>query len=155
MPDFTHFSDDSVVNYLIDHFDEIGAGPPSDDLVGRLTRGIGKGDLVVEKRNDAFAIIARANRTYETPVGFPGSITISPEAKLMFLMVANESKGKGLGSALVAEVKARYMEGQEMELECFGEERKHFFERAGFLLTSTHTDGQFDMVCPQQKQQLE
>jgi N-acetylglutamate synthase-like GNAT family acetyltransferase len=144
MSDFTSFSDLQVVRHLLDQFDDIGVGAPDTNLAGTLMNGIESGHLVVEKRLDAFAIVARPNRKHPGRLSF---IYIPPEADLMFLMVAADARGKGVGNALLIEMKARYMEDQAMKLVCAGEKRKRMFQEAGFVEVALNEDGHHVMVC--------
>jgi N-acetylglutamate synthase-like GNAT family acetyltransferase len=142
--DFISLSDTEVVGYLLEHYADIGVGKPSATLADTLNAGIAAGDLVVEKRVDAFAIVARANRKHPGRLSF---IEIAPQADLMFVMVANDARGKRSGSRLISEVKRTYMEGQAMALVCAGEGRKQFFESAGFREVGTNVNGHFLMFC--------
>ncbi len=144
MPDFGAFSDEQVVQFLLDHFDDIGVGEPASSLANTLKQGIDSGDLVVEKRSCAFAIVARANRKHPGRLAF---IEIPPQADLMFVMVAEESRGQGAGKALIAELKSKYMEGQAMVLVCSGESRKRLFEELGFDEVGLNNDGHYVMIC--------
>lgn len=144
MPDFRSLSDEQVVQYLLDHFADIGVGEPPGALADKLNRGIANDSLVLEKRSGAFAIVARANRKHSGRLAF---VEISPQADLMFLMVAPESRGNGSGRALAQEVKARYMDGQAMELVCAGDVRRRYFESVGFRVVGLNESGHYVMAC--------
>lgn len=142
---FSEFTDVQVLDYLCEHFHEIEAGDPPNDFPDEIKRGIKTGDLAVEKKVGAFAILARANR--KSPIKF---VRIAPESDLLFLYVAPDQRGTGFGSLFLEELKSKYMEEQEMELICAGERRKAFFEKAGFVCRNMTTQGLYHMWCSPQ-----
>ena len=101
------------------------------------------GDLSIEKRIDAFAVVCHANRHSLLPF-----VNIPPQSDLMFLFVSSKVRGTGLGRKLLDEVKAKYMQDQGMELVCAGEKRKMFFASAGFVFEGTTEEGLNYMFCP-------
>lgn len=67
----------------------------------------------------------------------PGGIA----ADLMFLHVAPEHEGRGIGSALVEETKMSVTPGIPIKLKCEGMQRKEFFVRLNFEVTEYWDDG--------------
>jgi GNAT superfamily N-acetyltransferase len=143
MPDFSYWTDQQVISYLIEHYDEIEVGKPDPDLADRLLRGIGDGSLALEKGAEVFALVARANR--QSRMFF---VQIDPAADLMFLMVAAAATDRGIGSAFLEQVKHKYLEDQAMILVCNGDRRRSFFEKAGFVKHATTEEGLNFMICP-------
>jgi GNAT superfamily N-acetyltransferase len=146
MTDFTNFTDAQVLVYLVEHYADIGVGEPISGLADNILRDLKRDFVAVEKRPGAFAIVVKANRKH---AGFAGSIIrIPPQADLLFLFTAPEARGSGVGSTLLRTVKEKYLEDQAMELVCAGQERKAFFERAGFIEHSLTEEGLHYMLCP-------
>ncbi len=141
-------SDREVIDYLVEHFDDIGVGAPSANLAETLIAGINSGSRALEKRDDAFAIIVKANRTHEGKHGgLFAAVQIPPEADLSYVMVVPEERGKGVGFKLIEEVKAKYMEGQAMTLVCAGADRRQRFEKLGFHEYARNEQGHYLMSC--------
>lgn len=143
MIDFTSFTDQQVLDYLLDHFDELGAGAPDPGIAESWILGIKRGHVSIEKRRGAFALVGHANR--KAVGGRP--IVYSKQADLMAIMVSPGARRSGLGQALVREVMTRYMEDQGMELVCAGPERRAFFEKAGFVFEQVTDEGLYYMFC--------
>lgn len=143
MIDFTSFTDKQVLDHLLEHFEELGAGPAEPGSVESWMLGIERGHISIEKRRGAFAMVGHANR--KAVGGRP--IVYSKEADLMAIMVSSDARGSGLGQALVRDVMARYTEDQRMELVCAGAQRRAFFEKAGFVFEQVTLEGLDYMFC--------
>ena len=143
MPNFSRFTDQEIVAYVVNQYSELDAGEPDVRLAESLLADIGHGALAIEKNEDAFVIVAMANRKHKVPF-----IQIAPEADLIFLYVAPAVRSKGSGAALLAQVQSKYMEDQAMILVCAGDRRKRFFEKAGFVSSGLTCEGLHFMVCP-------
>jgi GNAT superfamily N-acetyltransferase len=146
MPDFTSYTNEQVLQYLVEHFHEMDAGKPKANLAASLLSGVIRGDVAVERHSNAFAVVGRANRKGAQLLGV--ELDVPPESDLKILMVAPEARGTGAGTALLADVMEKYMEDQAMTLICQGERRKALFGRAGFAAQGLTTGGLHDMVCP-------
>lgn len=145
MSNFAFASDEEIVAYLTAHFCELGIGEPHAGLGGRLLRGLCHGGLAIERCEEGFAVIAKANRKHTGAAAF---IPIPPESDLMFLYVSPSSRSSGTGLTLLKCVQDKYMEDQTMILVCSGERRKGFFERAGFFVHRLTHQGFHFMACP-------
>lgn len=145
MPNFAKFSDEEIVNFVFENLDKFDAQarPGQKEM---LLSSLARDQIAVEKCEEAFAIVARANRRHDGVAGdiFP----INPEANLMFLYVDQEHQGKGIGKILVKKVKDRFMEDQAMTLVCKGEKRKRYFEELGFVFDGLTVESMNDMSCP-------
>ena len=74
----------------------------------------------------------------------PGGIA----ADLMFLYVLPEHGGRGIGAALVEEIKISVTPGVSVKLKCEGTQRKEFFGRLGFDVTDYCEDSDlYEMQC--------
>lgn len=140
MTPFNDMSADEIISYLIQNFDEFGAGNPDPSLRGRLERGMANNAIALECSANAFAFIARANRVSPLP-----GVVIPPESELMFIMTS--LRGHGIGTSFLRGIKAKYMEGQSMMLTCYGERRRAFFEASGFVVDGHGDDGALGMRC--------
>lgn len=143
MTDFTKFSDTEVIAYLSLHFDELGVGHPPQEFPDNLIALANDGDLSIIKRDNAFAVVCHPNRQSKYPF-----IQLEPQSDLMFLFVAPEARRIGVGRYLLDEVVEKFVNDQGMELVCAGDQRKHFFERAGFKFLGTTQQGLNYMFCP-------
>lgn len=115
-------------------------------MAGSLLGGVKRDDVALERRNNAFAIIGRANRKGPQILGV--ELEVQRESELKFLMVAPEAWSTGVGTRLLIEVMEKYMEGQAMTLLCQGDRRKSFFEKFGFMAEGRTAEGLHEMVCP-------
>lgn len=150
MPDFSALSNENVVNYLLEHYDDVGVGQPLPNMASEILDGIDSGEVAIEKRDGAFAVVCKANRKYPGQAGL--IISYPPQADLMILFVASDARGRGIGRELLEQVKDKYMEDQFMELVCAGEKRKALFEQAGFTVHGITQEGLHYMVCPPRQQ---
>lgn len=146
MPDFTLYTNKHLVDYLIEHFHEMDAGDPKTNLAGSLLGGVNRHDVALERRNNAFAIVGRANRKGPLILGL--ELEVQRESELKFLMVAPEAWSTGLGARLLTEVMDKYMEDQAMTLLCQGDRRKSYFEKFGFVAEGRTAEGLHEMKCP-------
>lgn len=145
MPNFIHTTDREIIAYLVDHFHELEIGAPDAGLAERLIAGIENDALAIEKCEDGFAVIAKANRKHPGAASF---IKIAPESDLMFLYVAPTARSQRTGSTFLTHVQSKYMEDQAMILVCASSRRRAFFERAGFVSNGVTHEGHNFMVCP-------
>jgi GNAT superfamily N-acetyltransferase len=142
---FLDLDDREVISYLMDHFHELEVGEAPAGQEELLLGGLSAGTLAIERHEFGFAIIARANRKHPGAISF---IRIPPEADLMFLYISSNARGKLVGSAFLAQIQEKYMDGQAMIAVCVGVRRKRFFERGGFLFSCLTHEGHNYMVCP-------
>lgn len=145
MVDFTSWTDREVLSHLWENYGDLDVGSPEQDLVERLLSDVEGGHVALEKRREAFALVARANRKHTGAVAW---IQIEPESDLMYLFVSKQARGTGVGPRILREVKEKYMEDRAMILVCAGEDRKRFFERAGFVVQGLTYEGLYYMECP-------
>lgn len=97
--DFTLYSDDEIVDFLDANFDMF-ASERSDDFPVHLTEGLARGDVFIVRCREGFAVVYRGRHRH-----FTNSSGHVP-ADLLFLHVAAEFEGKGIGSKLLANVKS-------------------------------------------------
>nr|WP_315222885.1 hypothetical protein [uncultured Duganella sp.] len=90
MPNFIQTTDHEIIAYLVDHFHELEIGAPDAGLAGRLIAGIENDALAIEKSEDGFAVIAKANRKHPGPASF---IPIAPESGCCGLICLDTSIG--------------------------------------------------------------
>jgi len=146
MPNFTLYTNEQILQYLVENFHEMEAGEPPANMVPSFLSGLNRGGLVIERRGHAFAIVNRANGKGVTVLGV--ELPVPPESDLKILMVSREHRGNGLGPILLAEVMEKYMDDQAMTLVCAGDGRKALFEDAGFLVQGRTPEGLYEMLCP-------
>lgn len=143
VPNFNDINDEDVIKYLIEHFDEFGAGEPEVNLMRTLTDQIAGGTLKIEKRDYGFAIIKPER---EKPSGIMAGL-IPLESDLMFIYVSPEQIDKGFGKKFLAEMKLNYLKDQAMQLVCAGDKRRIFFETGGFTQIGVNPSGHYVMCC--------
>lgn len=125
MTDFTLLSDGQILSFICDNFSLLAAErDPAfpDNVIPLLERG----RFTVVRRTEGFALAFKGRR-YTAGDGFV-------EADLMFIHVAKEYEGRGIGKQLVEQVKHEVTAGLPILLMCEGEDRRRFFEACGFAV---------------------
>lgn len=132
MVDFSQLSYTQLVHFVDENF-RLFASDRYEGFPGNVLSGIERGSFAILRRREGFAIAFRGRRYLSSPGGIA--------ADLMFLHVAPEHEGRGIGSALVEETKMSVTPGIPIKLKCEGMQRKEFFVRLNFEVTEYWDDG--------------
>ena len=124
MTDFKSLDDDEIVSFLAQHIDEFTDGV-SPDFPRNIRLGLKSGHLVTRKQEKTFAVVARNCRVSYRP----------PHAELVFLYTDPTARGHGQASTLLEQIKDDPIIGFPIKLLCCGDQRRHFFEKHGFIKT--------------------
>lgn len=132
MVDFSQLSNTQLIQWVDEHF-ELFAGERGEDFPENVLYDLRRDVFAIVRRPEGFAIAFKGRRYRSTPGGIA--------ANLMFLHVLPEHEGRGIGRALVEEVKKSVTPGVPLLLTCEGMRRKEIFERLGFAVTGYSNDG--------------
>lgn len=132
MIDFSQLSNAQLIQWVDEHF-ELFASERDDDFPENVLYDLGRDNLAIVRRPEGFAIAFKGRRYRSTPGGLA--------ANLMFLYVLPEHVGRGIGRALVEEVKKSVTPGVPVLFTCEGMRRKEIFGRLGFAVTGYSKDG--------------
>lgn len=132
MVDFSQLSNTQLIQWVDEHF-ELFAGERGDDFPENVLSKLGRDIFVFIRRPEGFAIAFKGRRYLASPGGI--------DADLMFLYVHPEYEGRGIGAALVEEIKMSVTPGVPVTLKCEGIRRKEFFGGLGFDVTKYWDNG--------------
>lgn len=131
MTDFSQLSEEQILAFVDVHFN-LFASERNDAFPANVLDELARGTFAIIRRKEGFAI-AYKGRHYKFGTGFV-------EADLMFVYVAPEIEGKGIGTQLIEQVKAAVTPGVPIILKCEGAMRRQFFERRGFTIVEHYQD---------------
>lgn len=131
MPKFSQLMDVEIIKFIEVNFSAFSS-QKDDDFPGNVLDGIARGQFAVVKFDEGFAVAYRG-------WSFGRGLASDP-ANLMFLYVAPEFEGQGIGSKLVEQVKREVVPEIPIIMQCEGANRKHFFEGRGFVVTARFED---------------
>ena len=145
MPNFLEFTDEMIFDFLGENSTQFGDGELESDTITQIKQRIRKKLATIEKRKMAFAIV---DHEENHPI-----LGYFKNSKILLLYVNDNVRGTGIGKVFVEELKVQFMLTQDMILDCWGQERKEFFEKCNFIVDKCHPlaenskDNCFEMRC--------
>jgi ribosomal protein S18 acetylase RimI-like enzyme len=130
--DFTQFSDEKIVHFVNDNFEQFGSDK-DEEFPANVLDYLARGYFSIIRQQKGFAI-AYKGRRYSFGTGFQ-------EADLMFLYVHPECSRMGLGTKLIEQVKISVTPDIPIILRCETRERKDFFGKRGFSVIEHYIEG--------------
>lgn len=121
--DFSQLTDGEIVDFVVQN-SALFADDIDDSFRRDALLSLGAGATVIVRRPEGFAIVEKG-RPHEETWG-------SKPADLMFIHVADEHAGKGIGGELIDEVKRLVSPELPITLICEGAKRMRFFQKHGF-----------------------
>lgn len=129
MHDFTKLNDEQIVLFLQEHILEF-TSEPAPDFPRNIYLGLSSGNLMIEKRESGFAVVAPRRAGSWRP----------PYAQLVFLFTNPAARGHGEAGRLIEDLKAGLPSGVPFQLLCCGNARRSLFERHGFAVVGNDDD---------------